>query len=605
MDPFTIISGVAGIATASSALASTLFDIISTIRDAPREMTDIARGIRELSAILRELRSVFKKGRRLFKVRLFKSIGSVTRQIERVHEEIKDLLKHNGRTMARVQWAFRKSKATRLLAKIESHKVTVGLIATTMLLAVKERRSHSEDTGAQDLLETERKQIRQEAETLVQAVQEAWRNLLLRTEEILQEDKQLQIGSGTEPPQPDNGTDTPRPDSDTDTPPPDSGTMTTRRQTPEEDMDRRNQQLGMWDQFGEDTARWLYRLIFEESQLGIYDPATPSTSSSPAIIRINPAVKSRILDALLHAWTDLTDEEIEHSKSGIAQYYRARVGERARLREGRAGAPAPAATRQQQLLLGEDERLEEQRRQQKEEQRQQRKEEERRLQKKEERRLQKEEERRQKKREEREQRKQEERQQREEEERKRQEDALRKRQEDERQRVQQRQEELQRQSQQQREQWQIQQQMQRERKKQEKLQKEYAEYLRRQHNYDAYKQYMQKQQQWQQNTPSRQHRSLPYHVRVALDWNQLEGQQKHQPNEQGREEDEEKQQNQEEDGHKKAGQGQGEMQGEEQEPYHVQEEQEEQGGQDGQDGQDGQEGQEGYEGQDVREGQEE
>lgn len=143
MDPFSIISGVAGIATAGSALASTLFDIISSIRDAPREMIDIARGIRELSTILRELRGIFKQGRRLFKDRLFKAIRSATHRIEDVHDEIDDLLDHDGGNMARVLWAFRKSKATKLLAKIESHKSTVQLIATTMLLAVEERKYHA------------------------------------------------------------------------------------------------------------------------------------------------------------------------------------------------------------------------------------------------------------------------------------------------------------------------------------------------------------------------------------------------------------------------------------------------------------------------------
>lgn len=143
MDPFSIISGVAGITTAGSALASTLFDIISSIRDAPREMIDIARGIRELSTILRELRGILKQGRRLFKDRLFKAIRSATHRIADVHDEIDDLLDHDGGNMARVLWAFRKSKATKLLAKIESHKSTVQLIATTMLLAVEERKYHA------------------------------------------------------------------------------------------------------------------------------------------------------------------------------------------------------------------------------------------------------------------------------------------------------------------------------------------------------------------------------------------------------------------------------------------------------------------------------
>lgn len=143
MDPFSIISGVAGIAIAGSALASTLFDIISSIRDAPREMIDIARGIRGFSTILRELRGILKQGRRLFKDRLFKAIRSATHRIEDVHDEIDDLLDHDGGNMARVLWAFRKSKATKLLTKIDSHKSTVQLIATTMLLAVEERKYHA------------------------------------------------------------------------------------------------------------------------------------------------------------------------------------------------------------------------------------------------------------------------------------------------------------------------------------------------------------------------------------------------------------------------------------------------------------------------------
>jgi hypothetical protein len=142
-DPFSIISGVAGIATAGSALASTLFDIISSIRDAPREMIEIARGIRELSTILRELRGIFKQGGRLFKDRLFQAILSATHRIEGVHDKISDLYDNKGGNMARVRWAFRKSKATKLLARIESHKSTVQLIVTTMLLAVEERKYHA------------------------------------------------------------------------------------------------------------------------------------------------------------------------------------------------------------------------------------------------------------------------------------------------------------------------------------------------------------------------------------------------------------------------------------------------------------------------------
>jgi hypothetical protein len=103
-------------------------------------MIDIARGIRELSFVLKELRGVLKKGRKLFKDRLYRSVRSATRRIEDIHEEIDALLDHHGGGLSRVIWQFRKSKATNLLAKIETHKSTVQLIATTMLLAVMERK---------------------------------------------------------------------------------------------------------------------------------------------------------------------------------------------------------------------------------------------------------------------------------------------------------------------------------------------------------------------------------------------------------------------------------------------------------------------------------
>jgi len=103
-------------------------------------MLGVVRGTRELSAILRELRRVLKKGQHIFRRRLYKSIRSATNRIGDLHSEIHSLLEHDSGKIARVNWAFRKSKATRLLARIESHKSTVQLIATTMLLAIAERK---------------------------------------------------------------------------------------------------------------------------------------------------------------------------------------------------------------------------------------------------------------------------------------------------------------------------------------------------------------------------------------------------------------------------------------------------------------------------------
>jgi len=139
MDPLTIISGVAGIATAGSALANALYSVISGIRNAPREMVDIADSIRELSTILRELRHTARRGRRLFSDRLFRELHSAVRRIRQIHDDVFRLLDGGDGGVARVVWAFRKSKATKLLTTIASHKCSAQLIATTMVLALDTR----------------------------------------------------------------------------------------------------------------------------------------------------------------------------------------------------------------------------------------------------------------------------------------------------------------------------------------------------------------------------------------------------------------------------------------------------------------------------------
>lgn len=140
MDSSSITGRVAGVATAGIALASVLYDIIHDVRDTPREMIDIARGIRELSSSLKQLRQILKRRRNLFKQSLINSVLSAVYLVKEIHEEVGALLDHSWGGMPRVISAFRKSKATNLLGKIEAHKSTTQLIATTMLLAIEGQR---------------------------------------------------------------------------------------------------------------------------------------------------------------------------------------------------------------------------------------------------------------------------------------------------------------------------------------------------------------------------------------------------------------------------------------------------------------------------------
>jgi len=142
MDPLSIISGVAGVAAAGVALSSALYDLVASISNAPKEMVEIAQGIHDLSTVLRELRRGMRKSRKMLSGRLFRSVSSVMDRIRDIHDKVDQLLDAEG-SLARLLWAFRKSKAMKLLAIIESHKSTVQLIAVTITLAVVQR-EHTE-----------------------------------------------------------------------------------------------------------------------------------------------------------------------------------------------------------------------------------------------------------------------------------------------------------------------------------------------------------------------------------------------------------------------------------------------------------------------------
>jgi hypothetical protein len=149
MDPFSVISGVAGILTAGSALSSALYDLIRSIQDAPREMVEIAGGISELALLLRELKNTLKAGKELYKPRLLRAIRSTTNRIHHLQSEVHDMIEENG-SFSRIAWSFRRPKAKDLLAMIESHKSTLQLMATTMLLALKQRPSLEQEYRGAD-----------------------------------------------------------------------------------------------------------------------------------------------------------------------------------------------------------------------------------------------------------------------------------------------------------------------------------------------------------------------------------------------------------------------------------------------------------------------
>lgn len=138
MDPFSIISGVAGISQAGASLSKLIYDIISGARNAPREAFDIARGVSDLSIILSELRRILKDGKDIYSRKLLRRVSSAMKRISRLHGLISAMLDVSN-AAARLMWTFRRSKATSILYQIESHKTGINMILHIMVLAVQSK----------------------------------------------------------------------------------------------------------------------------------------------------------------------------------------------------------------------------------------------------------------------------------------------------------------------------------------------------------------------------------------------------------------------------------------------------------------------------------
>jgi len=144
MDPLSVASGVAGVAMAGVAISSALFDLVASVRDAPKEMLEMGQSIHDLATVLRELRRVLRRARKMLRSRLLRAVGSVLDRIRDTHDRVDRLLDVEA-GLVRIFWAFRRARATKLLATLESHKSTVQLMATTITLALVQRQDAGYD----------------------------------------------------------------------------------------------------------------------------------------------------------------------------------------------------------------------------------------------------------------------------------------------------------------------------------------------------------------------------------------------------------------------------------------------------------------------------
>ncbi|KAI0451939.1 hypothetical protein F5B21DRAFT_485137 [Xylaria acuta] len=321
MDPLSIIASIAGISTAGISLSRAIYDAISSVRNAPKDVSRIAKGLCDLSFTLRELRQVLRDGKDIYRRKLIRRVASAIKRVGRVQREIEGLLDATG-SLAKLRWAFRKSKTMELLYAIESHKTGINMILQTMMLAVQlkqlsrenERkifangRDENEDSLNDAVL------ARQQAENMVQISFHSLRELT--SERSI---SSSQLGSDDEGGDSDHGEDS------------------------------RSQQIQIRNPQTFDNAIWLCDLVFsaaieataestksepdQESTLDnasihrswqdLEDPASDNSSTQALVLHSNsslarlqaltqqPPAASTVINELLSEWTTLTEGEIE------------------------------------------------------------------------------------------------------------------------------------------------------------------------------------------------------------------------------------------------------------------------------------------------------
>lgn len=122
MDPLSLISGVAGVATAGTALVSSLYTLVETVRNAPRQMKDVAKEMTSLTCVLEYLVEIISDGHQIATRQYLHGIRSMVKSIGNTQNEIMDMIDDRS-IISRLRW--RKSKT--LLQDIRAHQSMVSM----------------------------------------------------------------------------------------------------------------------------------------------------------------------------------------------------------------------------------------------------------------------------------------------------------------------------------------------------------------------------------------------------------------------------------------------------------------------------------------------
>ncbi|KAH6894640.1 hypothetical protein B0T10DRAFT_258214 [Thelonectria olida] len=322
MDPLSLMASVAGVATAGIQLSKAIYHLMATIHGASREMKEIARTIADLSTILGELRRVLRDGADLCSRRSLRQIKSTMRRISRIHDEVYDMM-DGIRSFAGLKWMFKRSEVQDKLARIESYKTGIQLMLNILVLAITTRKYSKSSGSRAHRIDQEDQRQKQEQEQDIQLLRQQSENLAFAARQSLAD-----LSSQNCDADPEESTD--------------AGS---------DQGDETSTQLQVYRQRSDDTANWLFDLVFssyaqscadasvqEEDRDSTNSDSSSATSSmdehaqehssknsehstshkvvprGPAEMKMaiyEPGAASSLVKELIADWTLLTEKEIE------------------------------------------------------------------------------------------------------------------------------------------------------------------------------------------------------------------------------------------------------------------------------------------------------
>jgi hypothetical protein len=139
-DPHSLMASLAAVATAGVQVSRTLFSIANAIGGASEEILSIGREISAFCGVLRDLHEFLDDAKDLISKRALLNANHILRDCKNVFTKIQRMLDscNAGPRMSfwqSLQWSFRREKVKPMCAKLESFKLTLAILLSTMRLA--------------------------------------------------------------------------------------------------------------------------------------------------------------------------------------------------------------------------------------------------------------------------------------------------------------------------------------------------------------------------------------------------------------------------------------------------------------------------------------